>query len=189
MKYRFWIRIQGRNHNTSRANRFSEEIFYTLQRARAKAASSKNQKGNSAWGIPTTNLGRSQSVASGLDGSDLATAAESVAERRTFFEFKTSVTDVRGAAGELGGDCNLNSSLGKGLNEIGTEFLGLRYLDATYGKDKNGGGGGMRRARSTTVTRNTSALEPPKQILMPFMGVPTSGDGKPLIELRSEDPN
>ena len=141
-------------------------------------------------------------------GLDLATAAESVAERRSFFELKTSMTDVRRgtAGGETGeqhrrgscnSSCNLsrNNSLGKGLNEVGTEFLGLRYLDATYGKDKNRGGGMMRTAQSTssrtavaeaastTVTRNTNALEPPKQT---FMGVPTS-DGKPLIELRSEE--
>ena len=143
-------------------------------------------------------------------GLDLATAAESVAERRSFFELKTSMTDVRrGTAGETGeqhrrgscnSSCNLsrNNSLGKGLNEVGTEFLGLRYLDATYGKDKNRGGGMLRTAQSTssrtavaeaastTVTRNTSTLEPPKQTFMPFMGVPTSGDGKPLIELRLE---
>ena len=130
-------------------------------------------------------------------GLDLATAAESVAERRSFFELKTSMTDVRRgtAGGETGeqhrrgscnSSCNLsrNNSLGKGLNEVGTEFLGLRYLDATYGKDKNRGGGGGGMMRTATVTRNTNALEPPKQ--QTFMGVPTS-DGKPLIELRSEE--
>ena len=127
-------------------------------------------------------------------GLDLATAAESVAERRSFFELKKSMTDVRGepVGNCSGSSCNLlnNNSVGKGLNEVGTEFLGLRYLDATYGKDEN-----MRRAQSTssrtavaaaTVVRNTITLEPPKQTFMPFMGVPTSGDGKPLIELRWE---
>ena len=65
-------------------------------------------------------------------GLDLATAAESVAERRSFFELKTSMTDVRG----IGAPSNNNNSppAGKGLNEVGTQFLGLRYLDATYGK-------------------------------------------------------
>ena len=65
-------------------------------------------------------------------GLDLATAAESVAERRSFFELKTSMTDVRG----IGAPSNNNNAppAGKGLNEVGTQFLGLRYLDATYGK-------------------------------------------------------
>ena len=66
-------------------------------------------------------------------GLDLTTAAESVAERRNFFELKSSTTDLRGI-----GALNNNNSppAGKGLNEVGTQFLGLRYLDATYGKGK-----------------------------------------------------
>ena len=100
------------------------------QKARARAGSAKKQQ--QGWPTTTTNssLGRSQSVSSGLD---LATAAESVAERRSFFELKTSMTDVRG----IGAPNNNNNSappVGKGLNEVGTQFLGLRYLDATYGK-------------------------------------------------------
>lgn len=142
-------------------------------------------------------------MASGLD---LGTGSESVAERRNFFEFKTSMTDVRGetaaAADQRRG--TRNRSIGRGLNEVGTEFLGLRYLDATYGKDKNAssGAGGMGRcggpqsqtsqtptstctaAAPATITRNASTQEMAKKTVLPFMGVPTSGDGKPLIELR-----
>ena len=66
-------------------------------------------------------------------GLDLATAAESVAERRSFFELKNSMTDVRGI-----GALNNSPPVRKGLNEVGTQFLGLRYLDATYGKGKRG---------------------------------------------------
>ena len=103
-------------------------------------------------------------MASGLD---LATSAESVAERRSFFELKTSMTDVRGVPPEQGGQlhrrgscsnsCNHlsrnNNSLGKGLNEVGTEFLGLRYLDATYGKDKKRGGASEFMWRTQPIAR------------------------------------
>ena len=69
-------------------------------------------------------------------GLDLATAAESVAERRSFFELKTSMTDVRGIGAPSNSNNNNAPPAGKGLNEVGTQFLGLRYLDATYGKGK-----------------------------------------------------
>ena len=130
-------------------------------------------------------------MASGLD---LGTGAETVAARRNFFEFKTSMTDVRAeAAATEQRRGTRNRSIGRGLNEVGTEFLGLRYLDATYGKDKDASssGAGTIRCASTctaaapaTITRNASTQEVPKKALLPFMGVPISGDGKPLIELR-----
>ena len=95
------------------------------------------------WG-----LSRAKSMASGMD-----LVVEPVSAKKSFFE---SVADVGAEVGKAankrvdgmkgGGSARnlqksnpaLNKSIGAGLNDLGTEFLGLRYLDGTYRRDDQG---------------------------------------------------
>jgi hypothetical protein len=104
---------------------------------------------------PGWGLSRTKSVASGVN-----LVLEPMSVKKNFFEFKGSMTDVRNGIecspgrpfGISGSSGNLNKSLSNGLNESGTEFLGLKYLDGTYGRDTNC----SRAIRATSLGRNAS---------------------------------
>ena len=115
--------------------------FMPQKKSKSKAAKDDaeklDQKENSNGG-----LHRTKSMSSGLD---LIFEPASVRSKKSFFE---SVLEVSGRGNGVSApppwsrqsslsksNLALNKS-GSGLNEVGTEFLGLRYLDETYGKDQ-----------------------------------------------------
>ena len=123
----------------------------TTQKTKSNCCLATADSSNPApgWG-----LSRTKSVASGVN-----LVLEPMSVKKNFFEFKGSMTDVRNGVecspgrpfGTSGSSVNLNKSLSNGLNESGTEFLGLRYLDGTYGRDTN-----WRAGRATSVGRNSN---------------------------------